>query len=87
MIQCFLEGLKPSIRAQIDVRGRDLSSWEKTIEKVVNAEAKAMLQSSSTTHNIDSRCHQGNRPAKKEEKGSGKNKSTDSALADISNGK
>ena len=43
MIRCFLEGLKPSVRAQMDTRGRDLSSWEEAVEKAVNAEAKAML--------------------------------------------
>ena len=37
---------------------------------------------------MDSRCPQGNRPAKKEEKdSSGKNKSTDSVFADTSSGK
>ena len=88
MIRCFLEGLKPSIRAQMDTRGRDLNSWEEAVEKAVNAEAKAMLQSSASTRDIDSRCPRGNRPARKEEKDSdGKNKSTDSALADTSSGK
>ena len=67
MIRCFLEGLKPSVRAQMDTRGRDLNSWEEAVEKAVNAEAKAMLQSSASTRNIDSRCLRGNRPARKEE--------------------
>ena len=43
MIRCFLEGLKPSVRAQIDTQSRDLGSWEEAVEKTVNAEAKAML--------------------------------------------
>ena len=47
-----------------------------------------MLQSSSITCDIDSKYPRGNRPAKKEEKDfGGKNKSTDSAPADISSGK
>ena len=88
MIRCFLEGLKPSVQAQIDTRGRELNSWEEAVEKVVNAEAKAMLQSSASTRDMDSRCPRGNRPARKEEKdSSGKNKSTDSPSADTSSRK
>ena len=88
MIQYFWEGLRPSIRAQLDVWGRDLDSWEKAVEKAVNAEAKALLQSPPSTRDMNSRCPRGNRPAKKEEKDSaGKNKSTNSTLADTSNGK
>ena len=86
MIRCFREGLRPSIRAQLDARGRDLDSWEEAVEKAVNAEAKALLQSSASTRDMDSRCPRGNRPARKEEKDS-KNKSADSASADTSSGK
>ena len=43
MIWYFQKGLKPSIRAQLDVRGRDLEFWEEAVEKTVNAEAKIML--------------------------------------------
>ena len=58
------------------------------MEKAVNAEAKAMLQSSASTRDMDSRCPRRNRPAKKEEKdSSGKNKSTDSPSVDTSSGK
>ena len=53
------------------------------MEKAVNVKAKAMLQSSSGIRNIDLRCTRGNRPARKEESNCEKNKSTDSALADI----
>ena len=88
MIRYFREGLRPSVRAQLDARGRDLDSWEEAVEKAVNAEAKALLQSSSSTHDMDSRYPQENRPAEKEEKNSGgKNKSTDSAPADVPSGK
>ena len=88
MIQCFLESLKSSVRAQIDAQSRDLNSWEEAMEIAVNAEAKVMLQSSSSTHDMDSRCPRGNKPAKKEEKNSSrKNKSTDSSSADTSSGK
>ena len=87
MIQYFWEGLRPSVRAYLDTRGRDLDSWKEAVEKAVNAEVKAMLQSFSNTREMDSRCPWGNRPAKKEEKDSRKNNYTNSALADISSKK
>ena len=88
MIRCFLKSLKPSVWAQMDARSRDLNSWEKAVEKTINTEAKAMLQSSTSTCDMDSRCPRGNRPTKKEEKNSsGKIKSTDSPFADTSSGK
>ena len=88
MVRCFLEGLKPSVRPQLDIRGRDLNSWEEAVEKAVNAKAKAMLQSSPSTRNMDSRCPRGNKPAKKKERDSNrKNKSTNSPPADTSSGK
>ena len=88
MIRCFLEGLKPSVSAQMNTRSRDLNSWEEAVEKAVNVEIKTMLQSSASTRDMDSRCSRGNRPAKKEEKDSNrKNKSTDSLSANTSSGK
>ena len=71
----------------MDAQDRDLNFWEEAVKKAVNVEAKAILQSSSTTRNIDSRCSWGNRPVKKEERDSKKNKSTDSALTDTSSEK
>ena len=73
MIRYFLEGLRHFIRAQLDIWGRDLDSWEEVVEKAVNAEAKVMLLSSSSTRDMDSKCLQMNRPEKKEEKDSEKN--------------
>ena len=88
MIRYFREGLRPSVRAQLDTRGRNHDSWEEAVEKAVNAEAKALLQSSASIRDMDSRCPRVNRPARKEEKDSGgKNKSTDSPSADMSSGK
>ena len=88
MIQFFLDGLKPSVRAQLAVRSRDLESWEEAVEKTINVEAKAMLQSSSITRDIDFRCLRGNMSTKKEEKNSSvKNKSTGSVPADASSKK
>ena len=88
MIRYFLEGLKPSVRAKLDAWGRDLDSWEEVVEKAIIIEVKAILQSSSSTRNMDLRCFRGNKPAKKEEKNSDKkNKSTNSAPADTSSWK
>ena len=87
MIRYFWNGLRPSVRAQLDARGRDLDFWQEAIKKAVNAEAKAMLQSSSNIHEMDSRYSQGYKPVKKEKKDSKKNKSTNFALADISSEK
>ena len=86
MICYFQEGLKLSVRAKLDARGRDLNSWEEAVKKAVNAEAKAMLQSSLSTCDIDSKCFQGKQ--KKDKKDSvRKNKSTDSVPADTFSGK
>ena len=88
MIRYFLDGLTTSVRAQLNAQGRDLTSWEEAVEKTVNTEAKAMLQSSSSTRNMNSRCFQGKKLAKNEEKDPGKmNKSTDSPSTDTSSGK
>ena len=58
------------------------------MKKTINAEAKAMLQLSSSARNMDLKCPQGNRPTEKEEKDSGrKNRSIDSAFVDTSSGK
>lgn len=82
MIQYFLESLRPFIRVQLDSQGRELDFWEEVVEKAFNAEVKALLQLSSSTRKIDSRCPQGNKSAKNEEKDSEKNKSTDSTSTD-----
>ena len=85
MIRYLWESLRPSIRAQLDTRGRDLDSWEKAVEKAVNAEAKALLQLSSSTCKMDWRYPRGNRAVKKED--SRRTKSIDTSSADVSSGK
>ena len=70
MIRYFREGLRPSIRAQLDVRDRELDSWDEVVDKTVDAEAKASLQAPSGTREMDSRCPRGQRPTKKEDKDS-----------------
>ena len=88
MIRYFQEHLSPSVRTQLDTQGRNQDSWEEVVEKAVNAEAKALLQSSSSICDLDSQYPHENRPTRKEEKDSGgKNKSTDSPSTDTSSRK
>ena len=86
MIWYFREDLRPSIRAELDAQSRELDSWEVTVEKSVNDEVKTILQSSSSTRNLNSKYPQKNQLAKKKAD-SRKNKSTDSPLADTPSGK
>ena len=88
MIRYFQKGLRPSVQAQLDTWDRNQDSWEKTVKKTINTETKPWLQFSFNICDIDSKCPQGNKPARKEEKDSGgKNKSTDSLSTDTSSGK
>ena len=63
MIRYFREGLKPSIRAEMQQHGRELDSFEDTIQKAVDAEAKAALRPRSAARETDQHCPQGTRPA------------------------
>lgn len=63
MIRFFREGLKPSIKAQMEQRGRELDSWKELVEKAIDAEAKAGRQPTSFVREIDQRCPWDNRPA------------------------
>ncbi len=65
LICYFREGLRPSIRAQLDHRGRDLDGWEEVVEKAGDAEAKANLQPPFYVRDIDTRCLKGHRPSSK----------------------
>ncbi len=58
----FREGLRPSIQAQLDHRGRDLNGWEELVKKVGDVEAKANLQSPFYVRDIDTRCPKSHRP-------------------------
>ena len=87
MIRYFREGLRPSIRAQLDVRDRELDSWDEIVDKTVDAEAKASLQAPSGTQEMDSQCPCGQQPTKKEDKDSRdykKNKSSQNSLTNAS---
>lgn len=59
LIQLFREGFKPSVRAQMEQRGRKVNSWDKLVQKTIDVNAKASLQ-----HPLSSmRWIRGNRPA------------------------
>ena len=62
LIRFFRKGLRPSIRAQMEQRGRELDSWTEIVEKAVDAEAQASLQPTSYIKEMDQRCLRGNRP-------------------------
>ena len=70
MIRYFREGLRPSIRAQLDIKDRELDFWDEVVDKTVDAEAKASLQALSGTREMDSRYPRGQRLTKKEDKDS-----------------
>ena len=53
MIWYFQEGLRPSVRVEIEQRGREFDSFEELVKKTVNAEAKAALRPSSYTCKTD----------------------------------
>ena len=61
VVRFFREGLKPSVKAQMEQRGREKDSWEKLIEKAIDAEAKASLQAPSNLREMDQRCPRGNK--------------------------
>ena len=52
LIRFFREGLKPSVKAQIEQKGRELDSWEELVEKAIDAEAKASLQPPSFLRSV-----------------------------------
>ncbi len=68
LIRYFREGLRPSIRAQLDHRGQDLDAWEEVVEKAGDAEAKANLQPPFYVRDIDARCPKGHRLSAKKDR-------------------
>ncbi len=68
LICYFRETLRLSIQAQLDNHGRDLDTWNKMIEKAINAEAKTNFQPSSGTKEIDFRCPRSYKPSVKKDK-------------------
>lgn len=60
LIRFFREGLKPSVKAQMEQCSRELDSWDELVEKAIDAEAKASLQPAPILRKMDQRCPQGN---------------------------
>ena len=63
MIWYFREGLRPSVRVEMEQCGRELNSFEELIEKTVDAEAKAALQPRSYARKTNQYCFRGSRPS------------------------
>ena len=59
MIRYFREGLRPSVRVEMEQRGRELDSFEELVEKAVDAEAKAALRPRSYARKTDQHCLRG----------------------------
>ena len=62
MVRYFEEGLKPSIKAEMDQDDSQLIDYEELVAKAVRAEAKAGLRPSSYVRETDLSCLRGNRP-------------------------
>ena len=63
MICYFQEGLKPSIKVEIEQQDRESMDFEEMVQKTVNAEAKAGLRSSTMVRESDAHCPRGHRPS------------------------
>ena len=63
MVHYFEEGLKPSIKAQIDQDAQQLDSFEDLVTKTVKAKVKADLRPSLYVRKTDYYCPQGSRLA------------------------
>ena len=63
MVRYFEEGLKPSIKAEIDQDASHLDDYEELVAKAVRAEAKAGLRPSSYVQETDQQVPRGNQPA------------------------
>ena len=63
MVRYFEEGLKLSIKAEMDQNTSHLDDYEELVAKAVRAEAKAGLRLSSYIRKTNQQVPQGNRPA------------------------
>ena len=61
MIRYFWEGLKPSIKVEIEQQDRASTSFEEMVQKAVNAEAKVGLKSSTMVRDLHVHCPKGHR--------------------------
>ena len=63
MVRYFEEGLKPSIKAEMDQDASHLDDYEELVAKAVRAKAKAGLRPSSYVQETDQQVSRGNQPA------------------------
>ena len=63
MICYFREGLKPSIKVEIEQQDREAMDFKEMVQRAVNAEATAGLRSSAMVRDSDIRCPRGHRPS------------------------
>ena len=63
MICYFREGLKPSIKVEIEQQDWEVIDFEEMMQRAVNAEAKAGLRFSAMVRDSDIRCSRGHRPS------------------------
>ena len=63
MVRYFEEGLKPSIKAEINQDATHLDDYEELVAKAVRVKAKASLRPSSYVQETDIQVLRGNRPA------------------------
>ena len=62
MIRYFQEGLRLSVRVEIELRGWELNSFKELVYKAVDAKAKAALWPRSYACKTDQHCLWGSRP-------------------------
>ena len=63
MICYFREGLKSSIKVEMEQQDRESIDFEEMVQRAVNAEAKAGLRSSTMVRELDAHCPRGHRPS------------------------
>ena len=63
MICYFREGLKPSIKVEMEQQNRESMDFEEMVQRAVNAEFKAGLISSTMVRDSDIRYLRGHRPS------------------------
>ena len=65
MICYFRESLKPSIKVEIEQQDRESMDFEEMMQRAVNVEAKAGLNSSTIVRESDAHCPRGHHPSHK----------------------
>ena len=63
MICYFQEGLKPSIKVEMEQQDQEFMNFEEMVQRTVNTETKAGLRSSTMVRNLDARCPRSHRPS------------------------